>query len=528
MPDAEYVVLQTRDLRNGEMKQVKAGTVDVLVACVDGEFFATGAHCPHYGAALADGLLCGHRLTCPWHKAAFDVTTGRLMDPPALDHLPYYCVRVDGTKVVVTVPAGKQEDHSSAHTKSSKSRPNFVLLGAGAAGIAAAQELRALGFDGNITLVSHERETPYDRTKLSKEFLSGNAGEEDLPSRTEDFYSTLAIERVTGHVTEVVAGSRNLELEDGRTLAFDSLLIATGGIPRSLEVPGAGLGNVFLLRTVADARKIQEAIRPGVRTVVIGGSFIGLEVASCFALRKLPVMVIVPEKAPFAQNFGAEVGRAFGQWHEQHGVEFRLGMSVERISGTGVVREVILQSGERIPADVVVIGGGVRPATGMLRGFAVRDDGGLEVDEYLQAAQDIYAAGDIAVFPDSYSQRKLRIEHWRVAEQQGRTAAANMLGRKQPFRSVPYFWTNHFGTRFDYVGHAEEWDEVIMKGDTGKPEFIAYYVENGKITAASACGRDREIIALEELFRQRRAPSPDEVRAGVDLIALAKQSTQAA
>ena len=502
------------------MKQVKAGELDVLVACVDGDFFAVGAHCPHYGAALEGGLLCGRRLTCPWHKAAFDVTTGKLLDPPALDDLPRYPIRVEEQQILVTVPEQENAKPPQSQNESAASLERFVVLGAGAAGLAAVQELRNLGFEGSLTLVSNESDVPYDRTKLSKEFLSGNAGEDALPLRPDDFYASLTIERVTGHVSEVAADSKVLEFEDGRSLPFDSLLIATGGIPKSLEVPGAGLGNVFMLRTVADARKVLEAARPGVRTVVIGGSFIGLEVASCFALQKLPVMVIVPEKAPFVHSFGAEVGRAFGQWHEQHGVEFRLGLAVERISGTGIVREVMLQSGERIPADVVVIGSGVKPATDMLRGFSVREDGGVQVDEYLQAAPGIYAAGDIAVFPDSYSHQQVRIEHWRVAEQQGRTAAANMLGKKQPFRAVPYFWTNHFGTRFDYVGHAEHWEEVILDGDMSKPEFIAFYVQDGKIVAASACQRDKEIVALEELFRQGRVPSPDEVRAGVDLVAL--------
>lgn len=513
MADLEYPVLDVEDLPEGTMRQVRAGELDILVANCDGALFAVGAHCPHYGANLQEGLLCDQRLTCPWHKAAFDISTGKAIDPPALDDLPTYAVHIEEDKIVVAVPDTVRNPSTPCRIK--KADPHFVVLGAGAAGISAVRALREFGFDGRISLITNEPGKPYDRTTLSKDFLAGQAKEPDIAIRPDTFYSDLAIEQVTGQVGEVAIRRRLVDFEDGRTLEFDSLLIATGGIPRSLELPGAGLGNIFVLRTLADAKRIEQALRPGVRAVVIGGSFISLEVASCFARRKIPAMVIVPEKAPFAHTFGAEIGRALGQWHESHGVEFRLGLSVERIAGTGMAREVVLQSGERIPADVIVVGGGVRPATDLLHGIPLLEDGSVEVNEYLLLAPGVYAAGDIATFPDRYSAKPVRIEHWRVAEQHGRTAAANMLGRQQPFTGVPYFWTNHFDTRFDYVGHADRWDDIIVDGDLSKREFIAYYVSDGKLLAASACGRDKEIAALEQRFLQNRVPSASELKKGM-------------
>lgn len=287
-----------------------------------------------------------------------------------------------------------------------------------------------------------------------------------------------------------------------------------------MKAPGQDLGNIFTLRSEADAQTILEGSQPGVRTVVIGGSFIAMEAASCFALRKLPVTAVVQEDVPFAKQLGPEVGRILQKWHENHGILFRLRSEVERFEGMRIVRYVVLKSGERIPADVVVIGAGVRPATDFAGNLPKRDDGGILADSHLRAAEDVYVAGDLAVFPEVYSGLTARIEHWRVAEQQGRAAAGNMLGRGKPFESVPFFWTNHFGTRFDYIGHADEWDEVILQEGKESPAFLAFYIKQGRVVAASACRHDREIAALHELLRLRRVPPLDEIRRGVDLLAL--------
>lgn len=523
MPKTPYDLAAVSDLKDGEMKELEADGKKILLARVDGRFHATSAQCPHYGASLAEGVLCGDRVVCPWHKSVFRVTDGELLEPPALDSLTRYDVFVNEGRVFLRWPDTESVLRTTPAAKDNDSRC-FVLAGAGAASVAAAENLRGLGFGGRLMVLTGEEELPYDRTKLSKEFLSGNAGIEELPLRPPDFWEQHHIERVTKRVSEVKTAEHQVVLSDGSLLGYDRLLVATGSTPRSFEVPGADLGNIFTLRSQADAQKIWEAAQPGVRTVVVGGSFIALEVASCFGIRKLSVTVVVPEKAPFAKQLGPEVGRIIQKWHEDHGVVFQLESEVERFEGTGVVRHVALKSGQEIAADLVVLGTGVQPATGFAGSLRQREDGGILADGYLRAADDVYVAGDLTVFPETYSGLPARIEHWRVAEQHGRTAAGNMLGQEKPFDGVPFFWTNHFGTRFDYIGHAEEWDDLILQQGEESPTFIAFYVICGRVMAASACHRDREIAALHELMRLRRVPSPDEIRKGVDLIALAQNA----
>ena len=524
MPTSAHDVAAISDLQDGEMKELEIVGRKVLLVRVNDRFFATSAQCPHYGVSLAEGLLCGDRVICPWHKSVFRVTDGELLDPPALDNLTRYDVSVNSGRVFVTVPDGEPNPPPpSAHEKDDRC---FVLAGAGAASIAAAETLRKQGFGGRIVMLSGEAELPYDRTKLSKEFLSGNAGVEALPLRPPEFWEQHHLERVKKRVTDIQPAEHRVTLSDKSSLSYDRLLLATGSTPRTLNLPGSDLGNIFTLRSQADAQKIWEVAQPGVRTVIVGGSFIGLEVASCFALRKLPVTVIVPEKAPFAKQLGEEVGRIIQKWHEGHGVVFELESKTKRFEGTGIVQRVVLESGQEIAADVVVIGSGVQPATGFAASLLKREDGGILADSSLKAAEDIFVAGDLAVFPESYSGLSTRIEHWRLAQQHGRSAAKNMLGQSESFAGVPYFWTNHFGARFDYAGHAEEWDEVILQEDEPKPTFIAFYVKDNRVLAASACHRDLEIVALLELMRLHRMPSGDQIRKGVDLIELAKNSAR--
>ncbi len=483
-------VLAVEELRDREMREVSAADKKILLTKIDGNLHAVDAACPHYGVSLAKGLLSGDRVICPWHKSCFRVTDGALLEPPALDDLRSYPVSVRNGRIFVDI-SGEAKTATRVPQEKCGQGSTVVIVGAGAAGVFAAETLRKENFGGRIVLISKEAELPYDRTKLSKEFLSGNDGVDKLPLRPENFYTERSIERVTGNVTSI---SSNVELEDGSHFDFDSLLLAPGSLPRTLDVPGADLGNVFTLRSEKDAQQILEASPRGSRAVLAGGSFIALEAASCFALRKIPTVVVLPQKVPFENQLGAEVGQVFKDWHESHGVEFRSEAKVSRFEGTGVVRQVVLETGERLPADVVVIGIGVRPATDFVRNLKKSEDGGILTDRYLNAGNNIFVAGDAAAHPD-------RIEHWRVAEQQGRVAAQNILGRKQPFDSVPYFWTNHFGTRFDYLGRATRWDEVIFKAGPQPPAFLAYYVVQGKVVAAAACQHDLEIAALHEAFR---------------------------
>ena len=498
------------------MKEVEAGDKKILLAHTDGGLFATSANCPHYGVSLAGGLLCGDRVVCPWHKSVFSVTTGALLEPPALDGLARYPVTLEDGKIFVELSNQPSRGPDANSGSTSPDHRCFVLAGAGAASSAAAERLRELDFRGRIVMLSPETEQPYDRTKLSKEFLSANAGPEELPLRPPDFWERHTVERVHAEVLSLDPQKHSLSLSNGEHLPYDRLLLATGSTPRHLDVPGSDLGNIFTLRSEADGKQILDASKPGVRVAVVGGSFIALEVASCFAMRKMPVTVIVPESAPFAKQLGPEVGRILQRWHESHGVSFELNAKVARFEGTGVVRTLVLESGKEVPCDLAVVGVGVKPATDYADGLSQRSDGGIIADAHLQAAQDIYVAGDLAVYPEPYSGTGARIEHWRVAEQHGRRAAENMLGRSQPFDGVPFFWTNHFGTRFDYLGHAEQWDDVVLYEGGEPPSFLAYYVKDDRVLAASACQHDTEMAALHELFRLRRVPSASQVRHAVN------------
>lgn len=512
----EFPLANTSDLRAGEMKEVSAGGTRILLARVGDEYHAVGATCPHYGAPLAEGALCGTRVVCPWHHACFDVTTGGLAEPPALDSLPRYEVRVEGGRVLARVPdeAKDRVPPRMARRDGSDARL-FVILGAGAAGYAAAQTLREDGFRGRVALVTREDRAPYDRPNLSKDYLQGNAEPEWMPLRAEEFYKEHDIELLCGReVTRVDAAAKTVTFYGGDTLAYDALLVATGGSPRRLNIPGSDLRNVCLLRSFSDADIVIETARRSQHCVVVGASFIGMEAAASLRARGLDVTVVAPSREPFETTLGPEVGALFRRAHEAQGVSFKLGSIVYRFEGTSVVEAVTLEGGERIEADMVLAGVGVHPATGFLAGVTLDEGGAVVVDAHMRAADGLYAAGDIASFPDPRTGERVRIEHWRTAQQQGRVAAHNMAGRGTAFDGVPFFWTRQFDTGLLYVGHAPRWDEIIYQGDVAAQDFLAFYVKDGRALAAAGVNRDRDMAAVEELIRLNLMPGADELKGG--------------
>ncbi|HWT03332.1 MAG TPA: FAD-dependent oxidoreductase [Pyrinomonadaceae bacterium] len=507
----EITVATTGELKDGEMKQVSADGTDILLARVNGKHHAVGAHCPHYGAPLAEGALCGERIVCPWHHACFNVTTGDLEEPPALDSLPRYEVRVEGASVVVSLPDGVADRRTPLMTRRDASADGrlFVILGGGAAGYTAAQTLREDGFQGRILMITREDRLPYDRPNLSKDYLQGHAEPQWMPLRADEFYAEHDIEVMLGkEVVRVDAAEKNVTFKDGGTLACDSLLVATGGAPRRLDVPGSDLKNIFVLRGFHDTDAIINAARKDSRVVIIGASFIGMEAASSLAARKLSVTVVAPDRVPFEKTLGAEIGSLFRQIHEAHGVQFKLGVSASRFEGDGAVKTVVLDSGERVEVDLVVVGVGVRPVTAFLEGVQLHKDGGVFVDRHLRAADGVYAAGDIAYFPSLITNERHRIEHWRTAQQQGRVAAHNMAGRAVEYDGVPFFWTRQFDAGLLYVGHAASCDEIIFKGDVRSQDFLAFYVKDDRVLGVAGMNRDREMAEIEELMRLNRMPVP--------------------
>lgn len=512
----EFAVADTSDLRDGEMKEVTAGGTRILLARVGHDFHAVGAACPHYGAPLAGGALCGKRVVCPWHHACFDVTTGALEEPPALDSLPRYDVRVEAGRVYARVPESREDRRPPRMSRRDESDPRrFVILGAGAAGYAAAQTLREDGFGGRVMLVTREDRAPYDRPNLSKDYLQGRAEPGWMPLRPDEFYREHDIELVCKReVTHVHAPSKTVTFEDGDTLVYDALLVATGGLTRRLNIPGSDLKNICMLRGFSDADSVIETARRSERAVVIGASFIGMEVAASLRERGLDVTVVAPSREPFQSTLGAEVGALFRRAHERRGVKFRLGSIVYNFEGTCGVEAVVLEGGERVKCDMVVVGVGVHPASGFLEGLKLHADGGVVVDAQMRAAEGLYAAGDVARFPCARTGELMRVEHWRTAQQTGRVAAHNMAGREARFDGVPFFWTRQFDVGLLYVGHAPRWDEVVYAGDVAARDFIAFYLKGGRALAAAGSGRDRDMAALEELFRLGLVPGREELRSG--------------
>jgi len=520
----EFPLGNTSDLGDGEMREVLAGETKILLARVGDDFHAVGPTCPHYGAPLVEGTLCGTRLMCPWHHACFNVATGDLEEPPALDALVCYDVRVCDGRVFASLPAEQQDRRTPSLAKHDPDadQRRFVIIGGGAAGYTAAQTLREDGFRGRITLITREDRAPYDRPNLSKDYLQGHAEPAWMPLRPDEFYDGCDIELVCNkEVTRVDARSKTITFDGGESLSYDALLVATGGESRKLNIPGADLQNVRVLRSFADADSIMEVASRSKRAVVVGASFIGMEVAHSLSERGLEVTVVAPSGEPFERTLGAEVGALFRQLHESHNVRFKLGSIVYRFEGNSHVQAVVLESGERIETDMVVAGVGVHPATGFLDGVRLHDDGGVLVDTYLRAAEDLYAAGDIARYPDPRTGERVRIEHWRMAQQQGRTAAHNMLGRDIPFDGVPFFWTRQFDAGLLYVGHASAWDEIIYQGEVSTRDFLAFYTKDGRVLAVAGMNRERDMAAVEELFRLDRMPAPARLKErATDFVAL--------
>lgn len=503
-------VANTSDLRDGEMKEVSIGETRILLARVGDRIHAVGATCTHYGAPLVEGLLCGRRLVCPWHHAVFDVVNGDLEEPPALDGLVSYDVRIEGERVLVSAPDRSTVVKAVSDPVSDPRQ--FVIVGAGAAGYAAAQTLREEGFRGSLVMITRENRGPYDRPNLSKDYLHGHADPEWMPLRSEEFFSEHDIKLILNReVTRVDAHTKTITFESGETMDYDALLVATGGTPVRLNITGADLKNVCVLRSFADADSIIEIAQRSRRAVVVGASFIGMEAAYSLRERGLEVTVVAPSKEPFEATLGTEVGEMFRRLHEDHGVRFKMGSIVYRFEGSHNVEAVALDNGERIETDMVVVGVGVRPVTHFLDGVELNQAGAVVVDSRLRAADGLYAAGDIVSFPDPRSGERVRIEHWRTAQQQGRTAARNMLGRDEIFDSVPFFWTRQFDVGLVYVGHATSWDEIIVRGDVASHDFLAFYVKGERVPAVAGMNRDREMAAVEELMRVDRMPTREQL-----------------
>jgi NADPH-dependent 2,4-dienoyl-CoA reductase/sulfur reductase-like enzyme/nitrite reductase/ring-hydroxylating ferredoxin subunit len=515
MGQIREAVAKIGDLQDGQMQQVCVGDTPVLLAKIEGEFQAMGAHCVHYGAPLAKGYLSGDRVVCPWHHACYHVATGAGQEPPGLNDLPRFTVEIEGEDVIVTVPEAAPSECMPALASADLNVDNrvFVILGAGAAGLHAAETLRKEGFRGRVVMVTAAEDLPIDRPKLSKQYLQGKAGENALPLRDREFYKRYDIEVLTEtRAVKVNARDKHITFADNTSLDYDRILLATGGRARQLDVPGAELENIFTLRNHQDGDRILDAAQKAENALIIGSSFIGMEVAASLRQQGVKVAVISSSDVPLAKILGPDVGNYFREKHEENGVCFQFNAKVKEFKGKDKVETAILERGTPIEVDLVVVGIGVDPATDYLEGIKRNADGSISTNSYLQASDSVFVAGDIARFPYWQTGEPTRIEHWRLAAQQGRIAAHNMLNQAVPFRSVPFFWTGQFDIKLRYVGHATQWDDCVIDGDLDAGEFIAYYLKGDRVLAAAGCNRDAEMAAIEELMRLGKMPKIDDLR----------------
>lgn len=488
-PDLAAAGIPVDQLSEGEMLLGHSNGEAVVLTRRGDEFFAVGATCTHYGGPLAEGLFDGQRLRCPWHHACFDVQTGEAVRAPALDPIDSYAVDQRDSRVYV----GAKKSAAGPVAKDGPS--SVVIVGAGAAGNAAAEVLRREGYRGGVTIVGPEDEVPYDRPNLSKDYLAGNAEESWIPLRSRDFYRGIDVDLLLGRsVVEIQTDQHAVVLDDGSRLEYGALLLATGATPIRLDMPGNELPHVHTLRSVADSRAIIEAAGRVESAVVIGASFIGLEVAASLRARGLAVHVVAPEAVPMERILGPDLGRFVRELHEEHGVQFHLEQTVTAIEKSSVT----LKDGSNLGAELVVMGVGVRPAVELAERAGLAVDKGIIVDEYFRTSNaDVFAAGDIARWPDPHSGRRIRVEHWVVAERQGAAAARNMLGMAQSFDDVPFFWSQHYDVQINYVGHAEEWDTIDVAGSLAERSCVMAFRKVGKTLAVASIGRDLDSLKVE-------------------------------
>ena len=489
-------------LADGEMLAGHIGEEAVLLARRGDQFFAIGATCSHYGGPLAQGLMVDDTVRCPWHHACFSLRTGEALHAPAFSPVPCWSTEVrDGKVFVRTRKEAPAPIAGRSRVPKDGSPSKIVIIGGGAAGFAAAEKLRREHYEGSIVMLSSEDASPVDRPNLSKDYLAGNAPEEWIPLRPTSFYSEQSIElRLGANVTRIDVASRQVLLDDASKVPYDRLLIATGAEPVRLPLPGIDLPHVYTLRSLADSRAIIERAKTARRAVVMGASFIGLEVAASLRARGIEVHVVAPEKRPMERILGLEMGDFVRGLHEEHGVIFHLEDTATAIDG----RQVKLKNGGSIDAELVVAGVGVRPRIALAEDVGLAVDRGVVVNEYLETtAPGVFAAGDIARWPDRRSGESIRVEHWVVAERQGQIAALNMLGRREEFDAVPFFWSQHYDVPINYVGHAESWDELAIEGDITARDCLLRYRRNGRDLAVASIYRD--VASLQAELAMERA-----------------------
>jgi len=485
-----------QDLADGAIIRGRVGAEEALLVRRGEEYFAIGAACTHYHAQLANGLIVDDTVRCPMHHACFSLRTGEALRAPALDSIAAWRVERVLDKIFFREKLNFPiKSAASVAPQSTKNPTSIVVVGAGAAGLAAADMLRREGYSGPVTMVGADDTPPYDRPNLSKDFLMGTAPEEWMPLRDAQYYADRQIELMLNErVTSIDVQRCVVRLASGGQIGYGALLLATGADPVRLAIPFTAEARIFYLRTFADCRAIIAAAESAKAAVVVGASFIGLEVAASLRGRGIEVHVVGLERIPLERVLGADIGALVRDVHESHGVTFHLGNSVARVDG----QRVTLNDGTILRGDFTVLGVGVKPAIALAEQAGLAVDRGVSVNEYLEtSAPGIFAAGDIARWPDPHSGDRIRVEHWVVAQRQGQVAARNILGLREPFAVVPFFWSQHYDVVINYVGHAENFDSTVVDGALKSHDCAVTYRRGERTLAVATISRDLQSLRAE-------------------------------
>ncbi|MGZ3792827.1 MAG: FAD-dependent oxidoreductase [Bdellovibrio sp.] len=482
-------------LKNGGSLLGHVGNEPVLLVKQEGEYFAVGAVCTHYNGPLQQGIIEGETIHCPWHHSCFDLRTGEVVKAPALNPIAAWNIEVHDERVFVT-----DKKNIVLHSRLGTEKKRFVIIGAGAAGTSAAVMLRRHGFLGSIHLVEEGKDLPYDRPNLSKDFLSGNAPESWVPLYPLKFYNENKINLELNCKAEKIDSYRHhILLSNGKTLPYDRCLLSTGGYPRKPAIAGIDKPHVYVLRTLTDCRRLIARTSWAFRAVIIGSGFIAMEAAAALRMRNIEVSVVAPDELPLIKVLGVHVASYLKKIHEKHGVKFYGGHTVKEIRD----RSVLLDDNQKIDCDFILVGAGIELNTELAAGAGCNISDGITVDEFLETTvPDIFAAGDIANWPDLRSQRPIRVEHWEVAERQGQIAALNMLGDRVKFEDVPFFWTKQYDMRLRYVGYSDCFDRMDVMGDMNKDNFAVAFYEDQRVAALLTVGRDKENLLVEQALKE--------------------------
>ncbi|XP_046876696.1 apoptosis-inducing factor 3 [Hypomesus transpacificus] len=500
----EAVCLES-DLQDGQMMEVNVGHYSMLLARSEGRFSALGNQCTHYGAPLSKGVLSGNRIRCPWHGSCFNVHTGDLEEYPGMDCLPCYKVKVENNKVYVSIK--KKELQQNKRIKIMSCRVSGVihtilLLGGGAASLACAETLRQENYGGRIVMVTRDDLLPYDKTRLSKVM---NVQSDSILLRRMEFYHQYDIEVwLRKEALSLDTEKKTVTFDDGSVQNYDQLLISTGCRAKGLDCPGMDLKNVKMLETPEDARQIHASC-VGCRVVIVGTSFIGMEVASYMTGKATSITVIGSSELPYQKTLGPEIGKITMMMLTEKKVKFYMNDMVTEVRGEeGKVKDVVLKSGNVIPADVLIVGIGVVNNSEVLHGSRVAMDSksSVIVDKYMQTnIPGVFCGGDLATFPLAMAKgQRVTLGHWQMAQAHGRIAALNMLNKETELNSVPFYWTVLLGKTIRYTGYGEGYTELVVKGKVEDLNFLAFYIKDNEVIAAASLNYDPAVSVIAERF----------------------------